>query len=46
MEPLDYSLLFGWFVGLEMDDAVWNVTVFTRNRERPSDAIGSEAKAQ
>jgi hypothetical protein len=27
-------LLFRWFVGLEMDDAVWDVTVFTKNRER------------
>jgi transposase len=34
MEQLDYNLLFRWFVGLEMDDAVWNVTVFTKNRER------------
>ena len=30
MEQLDYNLLFRWFVGLEMDDAVWDVTVFTR----------------
>jgi len=34
MEQLDYNLLFRWFVGLEMDDAVWDVTVFTENRER------------
>jgi transposase len=34
MEPLNDNLLFRWFVGLEMDDAVWDVTVFTRNRER------------
>ena len=34
MEQLDYNLLFRWFVGLEMDEAVWNVTVFTKNRER------------
>src|SRR5271170_2816260 len=34
MEQLDYNLLFRWFVGLEMDDAVWDVTVFTKNRER------------
>ncbi len=32
MEQLDYNLLFRWFVGLEMDDAVWDVTVFTKNR--------------
>src|SRR5207247_2546531 len=34
MEQLDYTLLFRWFVGLEMDDPVWNATVFTKNRER------------
>src|SRR5258708_12237567 len=34
IEQLDYNLLFRWFVGLEMDDEVWGVTVFTKNRER------------
>jgi len=34
MEPLDCNLLFRWFVGLNMDDAIWDVTVFTKNRER------------
>ncbi len=34
MEQLDYSLLFRWFVGLNADDPVWDVTVFTKNRER------------
>src|SRR5215467_14065916 len=34
MEQLDYNLLFRWFVGLEVDDAVWDVTVFTKNRDR------------
>jgi transposase len=34
MEQLDYNLLFRWFVGLNMDDAVWDVTVFTKNRGR------------
>lgn len=34
MEQLDYNLLFRWFVGLAMDDQVWDVTVFTKNRER------------
>lgn len=34
MEPSNYNLLFRWFVGLEMDDEVWDVTVFTKNRER------------
>ena len=35
MEQLDYNLLFRWFVGLSLDAAVWDVTVFTKNRERP-----------
>lgn len=34
MEQLDYNLLFRWFVGLATDDEVWDVTVFTKNRER------------
>lgn len=34
MEQLDYNLLFRWFVGLNMDDAVWDPTVFTKNRDR------------
>jgi transposase len=34
MEEMQYNLLFRWFVGLEMDDRVWDVTVFTKNRER------------
>jgi transposase len=34
MEQLNYNLLFRWFVGLEMDDPVWDGTVFTKNRER------------
>lgn len=34
MERMNYDLLFRWFVGLEMDDPVWDVTVFTKNRER------------
>jgi transposase len=34
MEQLEYNLLFRWFVGLSLDDAVWDVTVFTKNRER------------
>lgn len=34
MEQLDYNLLFRWFVGLSVDDAVWDVTVFTKNRDR------------
>ena len=34
MEQLNYNLLFRWFVGLNMDDPVWDVTVFTKNRAR------------
>src|SRR5450432_4874117 len=34
IEQLQYNLLFRWFVGLEMDDAVWNHAVFSKNRER------------
>jgi transposase len=34
MEQLDYNLLYRWFVGLGIDDAVWDVTVFTKNRQR------------
>ena len=34
MEQLDYNLLFRWFVGLGMDAPIWDVTVFTKNRER------------
>src|SRR5207245_886009 len=34
MEQPHYNLLFRWFVGLEMDDPVWDATVFTKNRER------------
>ena len=34
MEQIDYNLLFRWFVGLGMDDAVWAPTTFTKNRDR------------
>lgn len=34
MEQLDYNLLFRWFVGLAMDEPVWNHAVFSKNRER------------
>ena len=34
MEQVQYNLLFRWFIGLAMDDAVWVPTVFTKNRER------------
>jgi transposase len=34
MEQLNYNLLFRWFVGLNMDEAVWDATTFTKNRDR------------
>src|SRR5499427_9960456 len=34
MEEIDYSVLFRWFVGMNLDEAVWDVTVFTKNRDR------------
>jgi transposase len=37
MEQLDYNLLFRWFVGLSVDEPVWDPTVFTKNRQRMLD---------
>jgi transposase len=34
MEQLNYNLLFRWFVGLTMDDPIWDATTFTKNRDR------------
>jgi transposase len=34
VEEMDYNILFRWFVGLNMDDAVWDATVFSKNRDR------------
>jgi len=34
MEQMRYNLLFRWFVGLAMDDAVWDHSVFSKNRDR------------
>ena len=34
MEEIDYSVLFRWFVGMNLDEPVWDVTVFTKNRDR------------
>ncbi len=42
MEQLDYNLLFRWFVGLNMDDAVWDATVYSKNRERLLDGEVAE----
>ncbi len=34
MEEIDYNILFRWFVVLNLDDPVWDATVFTKNRDR------------
>ncbi|MFI5109915.1 MAG: IS5 family transposase [Terriglobales bacterium] len=34
MEQIDYNLLYRWFIGLNPDDAVWDATVFSKNRQR------------
>jgi transposase len=34
MEQLEYNLLFRWFVGLNVDEEVWDRTVFSKNRDR------------
>jgi transposase len=38
MEQLDYNLMFRWFVGLGVDDPVWNHSTFSKNRDRLLDA--------
>jgi transposase len=38
MEQLDYNLLFRWFVGLSVDDPVWNPSTFSKNRDRLAQA--------
>jgi transposase len=43
MEQLQYNLLFRWFVGLGMDDPVWDPTTFTKNRDRLLDGDIAEA---
>src|SRR5437588_2202183 len=43
MEEIDYSVLFRWFVGMNLDDAVWDPTTFTKNRERLLDADVAKA---
>jgi hypothetical protein len=45
MEEIDYSILYRWFVGLNLDDQVWDATTFTKNRERLLEAAGADAKA-
>src|SRR6202020_2131799 len=47
MEEIDYSVLFRWFVGLNLDDAVWDATTFTKNRDRLLEAaVAKEFLAQ
>jgi transposase len=47
MEEIDYSILFRWFVGLSLDDGVWDATTFTKNRDRLLEAaVAKEFLAQ
>ena len=47
MEEIDYSILFRWFVGLNLDDKLWDATVFTKNRDRLLEAeVAKEFLAQ
>jgi transposase len=43
MEQIDFNLLYRWFVGLGMDEAVWETSVFSKNRER---LIAAQASQQ
>src|SRR5580698_2911040 len=47
MEEIDYSVLYRWFVGLNLDEEVWDATTFTKNRDRLLEAdIAKEFLAQ
>jgi transposase len=47
MEEIDYSILYRWFVGLNLDEAVWDATTFTKNRDRLLEAaVAKEFLAQ
>jgi transposase len=47
MEEIDYSILYRWFVGLSLDDQVWDATSFTKNRDRLLEAaVAKEFLAQ
>jgi hypothetical protein len=46
VEEIDYSMLFRWFVGLNLDEEVWDATTFTKNRDRLLEAEGSQTGAQ
>lgn len=43
MEQLNDNLLFRWFVGLNMDDAIWDASMFSKNRERLLEGDGAHA---
>ena len=43
MEELDYSVLYRWFVGLSLDDPIWDATTFTKNRDRLLDGDVADA---
>jgi transposase len=43
MEELDYNILYRWFVGLSLDDPVWDATTFTKNRDRLLDGDIADA---
>ena len=43
VEQLDYNLLFRWFIGLQIDDRVWDATTFSQNRDRLLDGDVAEA---
>jgi transposase len=47
MEEIDYSILYRWFVGLNLDEPVWDATSFTKNRDRLLEgAVAKEFLAQ
>jgi len=43
MEEMDYSVLYRWFVGLSLDDPIWDATTFTKNRDRLLDGDVADA---
>jgi transposase len=43
MEELDYSVLYRWFVGLSLDDPIWDATTFSKNRDRLLDGEIAQA---
>jgi IS5 family transposase len=47
MEEIDYSILYRWFVGLNLDERAWDATSFTKNRDRLLEAaVAKEFLAQ